>query len=106
MRTLGDFRRVTLWTAAALSLALSAPSALAADDQIDAATCEPNMAESSTTESPDMLDPMLRGVALADLDIPEGRMVSDYLRAKGVLPLNEVLSTSIVELHMTHVVVD
>src|SRR5262245_38438750 len=91
---------------ASLALTLSATPALA-DDASDArGSCEPTAAPSPLADAPDRLDPRLRGVALSDLDLPEGRMVSDYLRAKGVLPLAEVLSTSIVELRGDRVVVD
>lgn len=103
MPTSSDILRGTF---VSVSLTLLCAPALASDLSIDVPTCEANSANPGADRSPDMLDPMLRGVALADLELPEARTVSDYLRAKGVLPLSEVLSTSIVELYQTHVVVD
>ena len=94
-----------LCAALATLIGLSAP-AQASEDHLWSSTCDPAAVESSQAEAPDMLDPRLRGVALADLDVPEGRMLADFLRMKGVMPLAEILSTSIVELRPTRVVVD
>jgi len=112
MRTLrdmsrGSFRASSVASAGMLKLAsLTAPmlvcglfatSALANDDRLSLAECEQSSAESAVVVEPDLLDPTLRGVGLDDLDDDTAHMVSGYLRLKGVLPLNAVLSTSIVE---------
>lgn len=101
-----------------LTALLLVTPAFALDDQSARATCEPESArDAGAAALPNLLDPMLRGIALADLSIAtpdhpaargadEARMVSDYLRMKGVLPLNAILSTSIVELYANRMVVD
>lgn len=80
--------------------------AQASDDHDRLSSFDPATVESAQVEAPDLLDPELRGLALADLDLPEGRMLSDFLRMKGVVPVVEVMSTSVVELRATHAVVD
>lgn len=91
-------------------LTLAASPALAADipSRTDG-TCIATPQIVAAADYPDTLDPKLRGVALADLDIPEGEMVSGFLRSKGVmkqLRLGAVLSTSIVEARLDRLVVD
>ena len=121
MRTLRDMSRgssgaASVASAGMLKLAsLATPifvcgllgtSALASDDRLSLAECEQGKAESAIVVEPDLLDPTLRGVGLDDLDDDTAHMVSGYLRLKGVLPLNAVLSTSIVEKRIDRLVVD
>jgi len=94
-----------LFAALATLIGLAVP-AQASEDQLPPTICDPASAQSAQSEAPDLLDPKLRGVALADLDLHEGRMLSDFLRMKGVVPVLEVMSTSVVELRATHAVVD
>jgi len=90
-------------------LAFASSSALASEASSPAqAVCpsEPELQRPDSIDSPDTLDPKLRGVALADLGDPVLTGVSTYLRMKGVLDVGAVLSTSIVEVHLDHLVVD
>jgi len=98
----GDF----FFGVSAVCFALIALPAHAREDRLASASCETPEALSSDLAAPDTLDPRLRGIALSDLEEPEGGMVSSYLRLPGVLALSEVLSTSIVELRANRLVVD
>lgn len=88
------------------ALLLAAPPAQATDDRVVAPTCDGEAVERAPAEFPDELDPTLRGVGLTDLPSHAAHMVSEYLRLPGTLPLNEVLSTSIVELRADALIVD
>lgn len=100
----------TNFVGAAVSTTLFATlgaNAFAAEDRlVPQQHCDVGAAEDARQQFPDVLDPKLRGVGLADLDVPEARMVDGFLRIKGVLPVNEVLNTAAVEIHADHIVAD
>lgn len=98
-------RSLVLTMSAVLGALTAAPAARAVDDTMMTIPRDEDAPRRPDLKI-DLLDPRLRGVALADAGIDEGPMVSVYLRKRGVLPVNAVMSTSIVARYPDHLLVD
>jgi len=103
--TMGARRARVFALAVGLGALAAAPSALAVDDTM-MTTMPADERPTRPGATIDLLDPRLRGVSLTDVGIDEGHMVAAYLRKKGVLPVNAVMSTSIAARFGDHLIVD